>query len=212
MRQGGRHVIYGTVGTRVTLLKARHDVRGISGDVLRDHLIPLAPLPEQRRIVERIDALFAEIAEGEAALAEARKGLDLFRRSLLKAAVTGELTRDWRARNPATETGHELLARIKKGGIRTARAGGRTPRAPASTTRDSGLAPSIPNVWALATLAEISSLVTDGDHNPPKRSPTGISAYYCAKCEKWKNKTGLLQLRLRRRLHSNVGTIYTSGQ
>jgi type I restriction enzyme, S subunit len=31
-------------------------------------VFPLPPLPEQRRIVERIDALFAEIAEGEAAL------------------------------------------------------------------------------------------------------------------------------------------------
>jgi type I restriction enzyme S subunit len=61
--------------------------------------VPIAPLPEQRRIVERIDALFAEIAEGEAALKEARKGLALFRRSLLKAAVTGELTRDWRTAN-----------------------------------------------------------------------------------------------------------------
>ena len=56
---------------------------------------------EQRRIVARIDALFAEIADGEAALAEARKGLNLFRRALLKAAVTGELTKDWRVANGA---------------------------------------------------------------------------------------------------------------
>ena len=77
--------------------------------------IPLAPLPEQRRIVARIDALFAEIAEGEAALADARKGLEIFRRALLKAAVSGELTRDWRETNPASETGGELLLRIAKG-------------------------------------------------------------------------------------------------
>ncbi len=42
----------------------------------------------------RIDALFAEIEDGEAALADARKGLDTFRRALLKSAVTGELTKD----------------------------------------------------------------------------------------------------------------------
>jgi len=41
-------------------------------------LAPVAPLAEQRRIVARVDALFAEIAEGETALAEARKGLDIF--------------------------------------------------------------------------------------------------------------------------------------
>jgi len=77
-------------------------------------VFPLAPLAEQRRIVARVDALFAEIAEGEAALAAARKGLDTFRRALLKAAVSGELTKDWRAANPATETGRDLLLRLQK--------------------------------------------------------------------------------------------------
>ena len=60
----------------------------------------------------RIDELFAEIAEGEAALERARQGLDTWRRALLKAAVTGELTRDWREANRPTETGADLLARI----------------------------------------------------------------------------------------------------
>jgi len=96
-------------------------MRTVSGDRPRidfakiaDFVFPLAPLAEQRRIVARIDALFAEIAEGEVALAQARKGLDTFRRALLKAAVTGELTKDWRAANPVAETGHELLARLRK--------------------------------------------------------------------------------------------------
>ena len=44
----------------------------------------------------RIDELFTEIADGEAALARARDDLDTWRRALLKAAVTGELTREWR--------------------------------------------------------------------------------------------------------------------
>ena len=61
----------------------------------------------------RIDELFAEIAEGEAELERARRGLDTWRRALLKAAVTGELTRDWREANRPTETGADLLARIR---------------------------------------------------------------------------------------------------
>jgi type I restriction enzyme S subunit len=69
-------------------------VNSVDAGALERLSIPLAPLPEQHRIVARIDDLFAEIADGEAALAEARKGLDLFRRALLKAAVTGELTKD----------------------------------------------------------------------------------------------------------------------
>ena len=100
----------------------------ITGNVLRDHVIPLAPVPEQRRIVTQVDKLFAEITEGEAALAAARKGLDIFRRALLKAAVTGELTKDWRGENPASETGQGLLASIAEDRTTKASSKGRSRR------------------------------------------------------------------------------------
>ena len=80
---------------------------------VKSQLIPLPPRAEQRRIVAQIDELFAEIAEGEAALRDARKGLDLFRRALLKAAVTGELTQDWRDVNTPSETDHDVLKQIR---------------------------------------------------------------------------------------------------
>lgn len=86
----------------------------LTHDRFRKLVVPVAPLNEQRRIVARIEALLAEIAEGEAALAEARKGLDVFRRALLKAAVTGELTKDWREANPVSETGHDILVRLRR--------------------------------------------------------------------------------------------------
>src|SRR5258708_7976181 len=76
--------------------------------------VPLAPLAEQRRIVAQVDALFAEIGEGMAALAAARKGLATFRPALLKAAVSGELTKDWRAENAISETGLDILNRLRK--------------------------------------------------------------------------------------------------
>ena len=47
----------------------------VNFETIAGFAIPLAPLPEQRRIVARIDALFAEIAGGDAALTEAREGL-----------------------------------------------------------------------------------------------------------------------------------------
>ena len=66
----------------------------------------------QRAIVARINALFTNLDDGEAALARARVDLGTWRKALLKAAVTGELTADWRAANPPTVTGADLLARI----------------------------------------------------------------------------------------------------
>jgi type I restriction enzyme, S subunit len=32
----------------------------------------------------------------------------------------------------------------------------------------------LPTGWAIASLAEIATLITDGDHNPPKRVPDGV--------------------------------------
>lgn len=58
--------------------------------------IPLPPLNEQRRIVEKIETLFALLDQGEAALREVQTLLVRYRQSVLKAAVTGELTADWR--------------------------------------------------------------------------------------------------------------------
>ena len=75
-----------------------------------------APFPVdvkmQRRISARIDELFAELDDGEVALTRARSELEMYRKALLKAAVTGELTADWRADNPTKETGADLLQRI----------------------------------------------------------------------------------------------------
>jgi len=85
----------------------------VNGSTIGEIVMPIAPLSEQRRIVARIDELFAEIAEGEAALERARSGLDTWRRALLKAAVTGELTRDWRESNRGTESGTQLAERIR---------------------------------------------------------------------------------------------------
>jgi type I restriction enzyme S subunit len=61
--------------------------------------IPVCPTNEQRRIVEKIDELFSLIEAGERALERARRLLERYRQSILKAAVTGELTRDWRERH-----------------------------------------------------------------------------------------------------------------
>lgn len=126
----------------------------LDGD-LKAQAFPLAPLPEQRRIVAAVDALIAEIDDGEAALAVARKGLDTFRRALLKAAITGELTKDWRAENPVSETGHDLLARIARDRV------GASPKGRARRTEsapiDTSALQELPNGWVWATLDQVKS-------------------------------------------------------
>ena len=55
-------------------------IPNVNASKLKSVAIPIAPFAEQQRIVARIDELFAEIAEGEAALERARRGLDTWRR------------------------------------------------------------------------------------------------------------------------------------
>ena len=70
--------------------------QNISQTILLDEPIALPDADEQARIVARIDELLAEVDDGETALSRARDDLATWRKALLKAAVTGELTADWR--------------------------------------------------------------------------------------------------------------------
>jgi len=130
--------------------------------------IPVPPLLEQRRIVARIDELFAEIAEGEAALERARHGLDTWRRALLKAAVTGELTRDWRAANCPTETGADLLAHIRADREASVARSGRGRRAAVAEPLDMVALPHLPNGWVWARLSELGEVTGGLTKNPDR--------------------------------------------
>ena len=74
--------------------------------------MPLPPSREQDRIVAKLDELLSDLDAGVAELKAAQQKLQRYRQSLLKAAVEGALTAEWRQKNPPTETGAELLQRI----------------------------------------------------------------------------------------------------
>ena len=87
----------------------------LSGSAFSALPVPLAPANEQRRIVERIEALFDEIDRGVESLRDARELIGLYRQSLLKAAFEGRLTADWRAANPdKLESPDALLQYIRE--------------------------------------------------------------------------------------------------
>lgn len=71
--------------------------------------IPLAPLPEQRRIVAKIEALFRESRRAREALDRVSTLIGRFRQSVLAAAFRGDLTE----RDPGDEPASALLARIQ---------------------------------------------------------------------------------------------------
>ena len=99
---------------------AEHNMTGAVGqrrvpiDFIAKSTIPLPPLPEQKRIVAKIEELFSELEAGEESLRVARRQLGVYRQSLLKQAFEGKLTAQWRAQNPdKLESPASLLARIQ---------------------------------------------------------------------------------------------------
>ncbi|MEZ9327464.1 restriction endonuclease subunit S [Vibrio breoganii] len=66
---------------------------------LKEAYLPLAPLSNQKLIVEKIEELFSHIDVGVEGLKQAKSKLQQYRQSVLKDAVTGKLTEQWRAQN-----------------------------------------------------------------------------------------------------------------
>lgn len=59
-------------------------------------IIPLVPLAEQQRIVERIESLFAKLDEAKENMQNVLEGFETRKAAILHKAFTGELTANWR--------------------------------------------------------------------------------------------------------------------
>src|SRR5262249_44532870 len=74
--------------------------------------ILLPPLSEQERIGDALDEVFSNLDAGVMLLEQVREKLKLYRASVLKAAIEGRLTTEWRKRHPQVEPASELVKRI----------------------------------------------------------------------------------------------------
>jgi type I restriction enzyme, S subunit len=86
---------------------------GISGGDLKLVPLPLPPLPEQRRIVAKLESLQSRSRRAREALEAVPPLLEKLRQSILAAAFRGDLTADWREQHPDVEPASELLKRIR---------------------------------------------------------------------------------------------------
>ncbi len=115
--------------------------------------IPLPPLNEQRRIVEKIEELFTKLDAGVRSLEQARSQLKSYRRSVLKAAVEGELSREWHeAHRDELEPASELLDRILQ--ERREKFAGKKYKEPASP--DTSDLPALPDGWEWANFERLA--------------------------------------------------------
>lgn len=70
---------------------------------LRDSVVPVPPLNEQQRIVDRIESLFEKLDRAKELIEEAREGFENRKAAILEKAFRGELTREWREKTNLPE-------------------------------------------------------------------------------------------------------------
>ena len=132
--------------------------------------VPVAPTVEQTRIADTLDELFSDLNAGVAALEQARDKLKLYRAAVLKTAVEGVLTADWRELRPDAEPAGELLKRIlverrrrwEQDQLRKFEEKGKTPpknwkaKYKEPVAPDTADLPPLPEGWCWATLGELA--------------------------------------------------------
>lgn len=144
----------------------------ISRKKLEAILVPIPPLPEQHRIVTKLDSLFSHIDATVTSLKEVQAQVKQYRQSVLRDAFNGELTREWREEHKKElEPALVLLERIKE--ERKKELGTKYKELPPVDASELG---ELPEGWEWVSVSNfrgVSGLITDGDWILSKEFLTG---------------------------------------
>jgi type I restriction enzyme S subunit len=161
---------------------------GINQTFAAGTTVRVAPTAEEQRIVAKIETLLARVNAGREMLAKLPAILKRLRQSVLAAACSGRLTADWREAHPDVEPSSQLLQSIHE--VQRQQAMKRFAR---TTSKDSTAVgndfaeqPELPETWCWTTIGEVAELVTDGDHNPPRRVPKGVPHLTAKHIKNWR--------------------------
>ena len=127
--------------------------KAISGGILRTIPIPIAPAAQQDRIVAEIERQFSRLDESVASLKRTKANLKRYKASVLKAAVEGKLTEEWRKQHPNVELASELLEGILAERRVKWKGKGKYKEPTSPDTRD---VPSLPDEWCWLSLDAIA--------------------------------------------------------
>ncbi len=150
-------------------------VQNVSAKEIEDCTFPLPPEGDREGIVVEIEKQFTRLDAGVASLKRVQTALKRYRASVLKAACEGRLVpieaELARKENHSYETGEELLRRILEERRKKWKGKGKykEPATPAIV----GLL-TLPEGWTWAGLDQLMLNITDGDHQPPPQTNSGV--------------------------------------
>lgn len=164
------------------------NISNVSGAKLKTLVLRMAPTTEQVRIVAKLEELLSDLDAGVAELKAAQKKLQQYRQSLLKAAVEGALTANWREaqrqQGAPTATGAQLLARIlterrarwEAKQLAKFKEQGKAPpknwreKYPEPVSADASDLPMLPEGWVWASVDQLGE-IQGGIQKQPSRTP-----------------------------------------
>ncbi len=135
--------------------------------------ILLPPLPTQQAIVAKIEELFSELNKGIEQLKTAQQQLKTYRQAVLKWAFEGKLT----------SLNHDSFDLVDEYDLNTNNQGN-----PDNHTNHRSDKSELPKGWKWVKLKEIAKDISDGDHQAPPKSNTGVPFITISNVNKENNK------------------------
>ena len=120
----------------------------ISQGILKNLEIPLPSLPEQKKIVEKIEELFSGLDSGVASLKKAKEQIRLYRQSVLASAFSGRLHQD---------SSDYMISRIKEKNKSGKSINPENPQILVNHGSDN-----LPDGWKWVKLGDLTELITKG--------------------------------------------------
>ena len=137
--------------------------KGVYLKTLGQTPILVAPLGQQELIVAEIEKQFSRLDEAVANLKRVKANLKRYTAAVLKAAVEGKLTEDWRKQHPDLEPASKLLERILAERREKWKGRGKYAEPSVPETTD---VPSLPKGWTWATVEQLSTVVRGASPRP----------------------------------------------
>ena len=162
----------------------------LNQSMMRRISVPLPPLPEQQRIVAKIEELFTKLDAGVNELHKAQSQLKRYRQSVLKSAFEGKLTEAWRAEyqdeiEPASVLLERVLTERRKKWeteqLEQMRAKEKTPKDDKWKAKykepvapDMIELPKLPKGWTWATVEQLSTKIQYGSSKKTDADSNGV--------------------------------------
>ena len=138
-------------------------IGGVSAKKIKSLLIPLPKLDEQKRIVSKLDEIFAELDKIDANQHKLVALQDKLEGKFLQLAIQGKLVEQ----RPEEDTGEELFKQIQSEKQELIKQDKIKKEKPLAKISEDEIPFEIPSSWKWVRLGDICTKIVDGDHNPP---------------------------------------------